>query len=77
MFKGATDAHLPVKLDFFNPTSNDVLHARFKGCSFKDNAFSGFPSHPAIIVGNGEQNRITVTDSSFEDNDVATNNQKV
>lgn len=76
-FQGATNAQLPVKLDFFDPSSNDLLHVRFRGCSFQNIQFKEFPSQPAIIVGNSAQNRITVTDSSFQDNVMTTNNVKV
>jgi hypothetical protein len=46
----------------------------FLDCLFQKNRYAGTPAQPAVIVGNGRQNRIIVDRTKFQGNDMIFNN---
>jgi len=46
----------------------------FRRCAFLDNNYFGLPAQPALIVGNGVQNRLDIIECNFERNDMSTGN---
>lgn len=75
--KENTEAITPILLDYYNYSTNAVLNVSFQQCDFIDNRFKGYPAQAAVIVGNGNQNLLTVSDSSFLRNDMVYNNTNV
>ena len=78
-----TKALAPIMLDYYDPypdsnpttaTATEELVVTFQDCLFEDNRYFGTESHPALIVGNGEQNRIVVETTIFQNNDMVYNN---
>lgn len=67
----------PVLLDYYNPSSQKELKVIFQRCSFVQNSFYGVPAQPALIVGNGEQNRLIIHGCWFSDNDMVSNNYAI
>jgi hypothetical protein len=70
-----TDAYAPLYFDYYNPDNfNSYLDIAFVGCSFNNNIYFGDGAYPAIIIANGDQNRLTIERSDFENNDYVFNN---
>ena len=83
IWRDFTKALAPIMLDYYdpypdsNPTTvaeTEELVVTFQDCVFEDNRYFGTESHPALIVGNGEQNRIVVETTVFQNNDMIYNN---
>mmetsp|Transcript_60640 Transcript_60640/g.148770 ORF Transcript_60640/g.148770 Transcript_60640/m.148770 type:complete len:476 (-) Transcript_60640:93-1520(-) len=81
IWRDFTKALVPIMLDYYDPyqdsnptTATDELVVTFQDCLFEDNQYFGTESHPALIVGNGEQNRIVIETTIFQYNDMIYNN---
>jgi len=76
-FREFTDSLVPVMLDYYdasNPSSE--LVTTFLDCEFRNNRYYGRGSQNALIYSNSMQNRINITKSLFEDNDMVWNNTR-
>ena len=74
LWQNNTNAQPPLFFDYFDESSTDELAITFRKCDFVDNAYAGLPSQPALVVGNSQQNRISIIECNFERNDMVTNN---
>ena len=64
-------------LDYYDPYSNDELVVMFQDCYFSNNRYLGSDAYSALIFGNGEQNRLVIERTVFENNDMIFNNTQV
>jgi len=72
-----SEALAPVFLEYYS--SSDIsseLSVSFIGCSFTNNTYYGDGANPAIVTANGVQNRLSFSQSAFENNDYIFNNTK-
>mmetsp|Transcript_1923 Transcript_1923/g.3447 ORF Transcript_1923/g.3447 Transcript_1923/m.3447 type:complete len:394 (-) Transcript_1923:196-1377(-) len=74
IFRDNTKAIAPVLLDYSDSNSLQELAVAFIKCQFVFNVHFGEPANGALIVGNGIQNRLTLQNSIFADNDMLFNN---
>jgi hypothetical protein len=74
-----SDAALSLVLaDYFDqdqPASE--LRVTFHRCTFTNNRFAGPPAQPALVVGNGRQNRLNFRGCLFANNDIVSKNPLV
>eukprot|EP00547_Thalassionema_nitzschioides_P006887 CAMPEP_0194199572 /NCGR_PEP_ID=MMETSP0156-20130528/545_1 /TAXON_ID=33649 /ORGANISM="Thalassionema nitzschioides, Strain L26-B" /LENGTH=358 /DNA_ID=CAMNT_0038924489 /DNA_START=302 /DNA_END=1378 /DNA_ORIENTATION=+ len=74
-WKDITKAYVPLYFDYFDAANrNSFLTVNFMGCDFRNNVFYGDGAYPAIIVANGEQNRLNLDRNLFVRNDYEYNN---
>eukprot|EP00546_Thalassionema_frauenfeldii_P003452 CAMPEP_0178938314 /NCGR_PEP_ID=MMETSP0786-20121207/26261_1 /TAXON_ID=186022 /ORGANISM="Thalassionema frauenfeldii, Strain CCMP 1798" /LENGTH=402 /DNA_ID=CAMNT_0020617017 /DNA_START=160 /DNA_END=1365 /DNA_ORIENTATION=+ len=74
-WKEITEAYVPLYFDYFNAANrNSYLDVNFIGCDFRNNKFYGDGAYPAVIVANGEQNRLNLERNLFIKNDYEFNN---
>lgn len=76
-FRDFTNSTVPIMLDYFdsyNPSAE--LSTTFLDCEFTNNTYWGSGSQSALIYSNSVQNRITVLDSLFVNNDMVSNNTR-
>jgi len=74
IFRDNTKAIAPVLLDYTNNDASDELAVSFVKCQFLNNIHFGEPANGALIVGNGIQNRLSIQNTIFADNDMLFNN---
>eukprot|EP00548_Thalassiothrix_antarctica_P002281 CAMPEP_0194138802 /NCGR_PEP_ID=MMETSP0152-20130528/8537_1 /TAXON_ID=1049557 /ORGANISM="Thalassiothrix antarctica, Strain L6-D1" /LENGTH=672 /DNA_ID=CAMNT_0038836393 /DNA_START=24 /DNA_END=2042 /DNA_ORIENTATION=+ len=76
-WRDITNAYAPFYFDYFYPQQRQYsLDVNFDSCEFHSNTYPGGGAYPAMIVGTGEQNRITLERNIFRDNDYTKNNAK-
>ena len=62
-------------LDYFDSEdTGKKLVVTFDNCRFINNRYFGYGSQTSLIVGNSEHNKLVVTDTLFESNDMIFNN---
>lgn len=64
-------------LDFFDVFSDEELVVVFQDCMFRKNRYFGEEAYSALIYGNGDQNRLIVETTTFQENDMVWNNTRV
>jgi hypothetical protein len=68
-----SQAITPVFLDYFNPSNAaSELSVTFNRCLFDANRYFGEPAQPALVVGNGRQNRLIFDRTKFTNNNMKT-----
>jgi len=74
-WKDITEAYAPLYFDYFDASNRDsYLDVDFILCDFKFNRYFGDGAYPAMIVANGEQNRLNLERNYFYKNDFEFNN---
>lgn len=67
-----------ILLDYFNNEErSSELSVTFENCIFDQNRYYGMPAQPAVVVGNGRQNRLIIEKTMFSNNNFVVNNTKV
>lgn len=78
VFRDNNRSTTPLFFDFYNPKGPaESLQVRFVGCTFSNNVYSGSPAHPAVVVGNGQQNHLAFDRAKFSGNNMVINNSRV
>ncbi|GAX09949.1 hypothetical protein FisN_11Lh063 [Fistulifera solaris] len=73
VFRDNSQAITPVFLDYFNPSNPaSELSVTFNRCLFDANRYFGEPAQPALVVGNGRQNRLIFERTKFTNNNMKT-----
>lgn len=77
-FRDNTKALTPVLADYYSADNRQTeLSVTFLECAFDNNRYFGGPAQPALVVGNGLQNRLIFEVTTFTNNDMIFNNTQV